>query len=70
MISSAWNKAAIVRFPSARNALGRNQIRAHPEKGQGSEDWMMMNWVFILQGVIAFGLAGLAVAVILRHRRH
>jgi len=30
---------------------------------------MMMNWVFILQGVIAFGLAGLAVAVILRHRR-
>ncbi len=31
---------------------------------------MMMNWVFILQGVIACGLAGLAVAVILRHRRH
>ncbi|ERI12631.1 hypothetical protein L614_001400000850 [Ochrobactrum sp. J50] len=30
----------------------------------------MMNWVFILQGVIAFGLAALAIAVILRHRRH
>lgn len=30
----------------------------------------MMNWLFILQGVIAFGLAALAIAVILRHRRH
>ncbi|OYR08938.1 hypothetical protein CEV33_2660 [Brucella grignonensis] len=29
----------------------------------------MMNWVFVLQGVIAIGLAGLAIAVILRHRR-
>lgn len=34
-----------------------------------SEDYIMMNWVFILQGVIAVGLAVLAVAVILRHRR-
>jgi hypothetical protein len=24
----------------------------------------MMNWVFVLQGVIAIGLAGLAIAVI------
>lgn len=29
----------------------------------------MMNWIFVLQGVIAVGLAGFAIAVILRHRR-
>lgn len=29
----------------------------------------MMNWVFILQGFIAIGLAGLAIAVILHNRR-
>ncbi|MBB5701399.1 hypothetical protein FHS76_001250 [Ochrobactrum daejeonense] len=29
----------------------------------------MMNWVFVLQGVIAIGLAVLAIAVILRQRR-
>ncbi len=29
----------------------------------------MMSWVFVLQGVIAIGLAGLAVAVILRQRK-
>jgi len=69
MISSVWHKAAAPHFPSVQNALGKARIHAHPQ-GQGSEDWIMMNWVFILQGVIAFGLAALAIAVILRHRRH
>ncbi len=30
---------------------------------------MMMTTVFIVQGVMAIGLAALAIAVILRHRR-
>ncbi len=30
----------------------------------------MMTWAFIFQGLIAVGLAGLAIAVIVHSRRH
>ena len=59
-------------FGSSLNAIPwcyAPEILPLKARAKGTSLAVMMNWVFVLQGFIAIGLAGLAIAVILRHRK-